>query len=654
MKKIIIISTLIFLTIFKSNAKDDDIIVTIGDKKISKAEFEQIYKKNNSQLNDESDVKSPKEYMDLFINYKLKVLEAEKRGYDTIPSFKSELEGYRNDLAKPYLTDATVTDEMLHEAYYRRLHEIKASHILLKLDKFSSPEDTLKTYNKLIDIRNEYLSGKKTFEELAVEYSEDPSVEYNKGDLGYFKVFNMTPVFENAAYNTPVGEVSMPFRTRFGYHIVKVNDMYTNNEGKMQIAHIMKVFSKPYDPTPEEDKAYKAEMDSIYTLLQNGADWDNMVKANSNDAYTKDKGGVFRYITPTFRIKPLADAAFSLKNDGDIAAPVKTPYGWHIVKRINVRPNPTFDEVKDEYLKKIKKDPIRSQHCKKSFVEKCKKQYSFKSFNENITKFKNYIYNINTEILPNKLPDDILALKMYQVNDKVFTVQDYYSLQLKKVNSPSPKIQVKVFQSHIDEYADEVVISYENSILEEKYPEFKRTIQEYHDGMLLFSIMEKEVWNKAAQDTMGLEAYYNAHKGKYLWEKRFDGMFIRANNEATYNKCKELLDKGIESPDSLYALINTNNEHNIKITQKLCEENTDPRIDYLVFGKPKPQIEITPYDFVHGNVIAAGTPKTLDEAKGLYISDYQDELEQQWINELHKKYNIKINNKVLKTVKSLK
>lgn len=289
-----------------------DIIVTIGDKKITKEEFEQIYRKNNSQLSNEEDVKTPLEYIDLFVNYKLKVIEAEKRGLDTIAAFNEELNGYRDELAKPYLTDVTITDSMVHEAYYRRINEVRASHILIEMDRFALPADTAKAYNKLIDIRNQYLNGEKTFEELATQYSEDPSVRINKGDIGFFKVFNMVTEFENAAYTTPVGEVSMPFRTRYGYHILKVTDKF-KNEGEVKVAHIMKVFSQAFDYSEEEDKAYKAELDSLYELLQNGADFEELVLKHSTDQHTRQNGGEFRFITRTFNLEEFAQAAFELE-----------------------------------------------------------------------------------------------------------------------------------------------------------------------------------------------------------------------------------------------------------------------------------------------------------------------------------------------------
>lgn len=629
-----------------------NIIITIGDKKITQEEFEQIYRKNNSQLSNAEDVKTPQEYIDLFVNYKLKVIEAESRGFDTISSFIEELAGYRDELAKPYLTDVTITDSMVNEAYYRRIHEVRASHILIEVDRFALPKDTLEAYNKLIDIRNQYNNGEKTFEELAVEYSEDPSVRINKGDIGFFKVFNMVTEFENAAYTTPVGEVSMPFRTRYGYHILKVTDKF-KNEGEVKVAHIMKVFSKPFDYSEEEDKAYKAEMDSLYELLQNGASFEELVRKHSTDQHTNKNDGVFRFITRTFNLEDFANAAFELENDGDFSKPVKSDYGWHIIKRLEKKPNPTFEELEEDIRYRVKRDPVRSKHSKSKFVNNLKKQYGFEEYSENIDKLKQYLLDLKTDTLP-QLPQDILSLKMYQVADSVFTVKEYYDLQVKKKSDDKESFVPKIFLSHIDEYADEVVTLYEDSRLEEKHPEFKQILREYHDGMLLFSIMEQEVWNKAVQDTTGLEAYYELNKDKYFWDQRYDGMIIRCYNQETFDSCKVLIDEGLTDADSLTNLFNADNQRNIKIIKDVWEIGSNPRIDYFVFGKPKPKLNIKEFDFVHGTIIEAGQPKTLDEARGLYISDYQKVLEDKWVAELRGKYKIKVNKKLLKKVESIK
>lgn len=649
MKGSVLFFLITFLFVSQSFAQKD-IIVTIGDKKITKSEFEQVYKKNNTLLNDESEVKTPSEYMELFIDYKLKVIEAENQGLDTAQAFIDELKGYRDELAKTYLTDVTVTDSMIKEAYDRSVNEIRASHILLNIPKDATSEDSLKIYNKLIDIRNKFISGEKTFEELAFEYSEDPSAKQNKGDLGYFKAFGMVAPFENAAYNTRVGEVSMPFATQHGFHICYVTDK-VENTGEIKVAHLMKIFKNSNNITPEEDAKLKHQADSLYALLKDGADFARLVRDNSDDFGTARKDGEMRWLTQTFSVKEFYNAAIELKENGDISEPVRTPYGWHIIKRLDYRKPLSMEEMWDDLEQKVKRDPIRSQHSQKSFIEKRKRDHHFIAYEENIDAFKNYLNSLPTDTLPAVLPEEIMNLNIYKIGNSTYTVKTFFDLQNIKKKNDNPFLRFMVLK-HFALYADEVVLEYEDSVLEQTEPEFNQIIQEYHDGMLLFSIMEKEVWNKAVADSVGLEKYYEQNIGKYTWDKHFDGFLIRCYDTTARATCDSMIAAGVEEPEAFYKAINVGRTR-IKVTKSKWEKGTNDRIDYLVFGAEKPFRFEEEQEYVHGKVVDAGEVKTLNEARGLYISDYQKVMEDEWIESLRNKYNIKVNTKLLKKVKSL-
>lgn len=651
MKRVVSFFIIMILFAFSSFAQKN-IVVIIGDKKFTKDEYERVYVKNNTQLSDESEVKTPEEYLDLFINYKLKVIEAEKHGLDTLETFRTELAGYREELAKPYLTDISISDTILKETYYRTNHLIKASHILLEVSPDASPSDTLIAYNKLMDIRNQFINKEKSFEELAFEFSEDPSAKQNKGDLGYFKAFNMITQFENVAYNTKKGEVSMPFRTNYGFHIIYVTDQQELT-GEVKIAHIMKMYKNRNNHTEEEDIQYKHELDSLYNLLQNGADFAELAKENSDDKNSARNGGEMGFISRTFNVPDFVDYAYALKEDGEFTRPVKTIFGWHIIKRIGFKNPLTFEEVKADLTDKIKKDPLRSNHSKELYFKKKKEEFHFVEYDENIAAFKNYITNLYVDTIFNEIfPDEILAMKLYQIENNIYTVDSYYSL-VKKLNETKSKLVIKLFFNQLDKYDETVITEYMNDHLETLYPEFATIMQEYHDGMLLFSIMEKEVWNKAVLDTLGLQSFYEQNKGQYKWEDHFEGLWIRCYNQNAVDSCKKLLDEGIVDPVELETRINVNSSSNIRVSEGKWEKGTNKRIDYLVFSGEKPERFNDDFEFVKGEIKKAGDVKTLDEAKGLYISDYQQVLENKWIEKLRSSYKVSVNKKLLKQVKSL-
>jgi peptidyl-prolyl cis-trans isomerase SurA len=626
-----------------------DVLITIGERKFTKAEFEQIYRKNNSQLSNDEDVKTPEDYIGLFVDYKLKVIEAENRGMDTAQDFIEELAGYRDELAKPYLTEVTVTDSIVRVAYYRSVNEIRASHILLNVDPNSTPQDTLEIYNRLIEIRNQFINGEKSFNELAVEYSNDPSAQRNLGDLGYFKAFSMITEFEDVAYNTPVGEVSMPVRTKYGYHIIHVTDS-REYEGEVKVAHIMMAFENSRDVSPETDMLFKQQADSIYNELKKGADFGEMVKKYSGDKSTVDKGGEMQWINRTFHVEEFIDASYALKI-GELSEPVRTAFGWHIIKLIDIRKAKSFEEMENELTDKVKRDPIRSLHSKNAYYDKKRLEYEVKSYDENIAKFVEYLNEQGTtldEIAPN-----ILALPLHRVNNIDFTVKDFMGLQVKKKGKSEEKFLTRIVLTHIDLFADEVIDCYEIDQLEDNKPEFKQIMQEYRDGMLLFAIMQEEVWNKASTDTLGLQKYYEANKGKYLWGEHFAGMVIRTPNKVIKDSCIFVISQGIEDIDELLAVFNSEEVTRLRITKGKWEKGENERIDHMVFDGKEPQRFNPDIEFVHGKVIPAGTHKTLDEARGLYISDYQKVLEDEWMKYLRAKYKVKVNKRLLKSIEKL-
>ena len=629
----IIFSLMFFIAItLQAVAQPAEPLLTIDKHKISKDEFEYIYNKNNSNLYADADRKTPKEYLELFINFKLKVVEAENLKMDTSQAFINELAGYREEIAAPYLTDIEFNEQQIEELYRRMKLEVDASHILLGINKDASPEEKQEVLDKIKNIRKQIIAG-KPFEDAAVEYSEDPSAQTNKGHLNYFSAFTMVAPFEDAAFNTPVGEISEPVRTDFGYHLIKVHDTRPN-KGELQVAHIMKNVGR--NATPEEKAEAKAAIDSIYQLLLNGADFAELAKKESQDRRSAVRGGEMPWFSAGSIVKEFSAPAFALKNDGDISEPVKTAYGYHIIKRLKARPVPPFEEARALIESQIRKDATRQASGKKVFIEKLKKEYNF-SENE-ATKAELAKLNIEDNAV---LPEETF----FTIDNKNFGAKELTAFITQK------NIKTGSFLSVYDNWVTDEITNLEDAKLEEKYPEFRYLMNEYHDGILLFNISQEKIWNYAAQDTAGLEAFYQKNKKKHLWNDRFKGHIITCKNVSVREEAENLFGAGLNA-DEVLAHINTNGEELITIETGAWKEAQNPVVDYYVWHGKEPENFDSATTFIRGDKIKP-EPKMLDEARGLFISDYQDYLEEQWIKELRRKYKVKVNKKLLKSIEGV-
>ncbi|MFW5755301.1 MAG: peptidylprolyl isomerase [Tangfeifania sp.] len=627
MKYTIFFLAVAFLLSGFANAQNKKVLLTIGDHEITRGEFERIYKKNNQNLSGKSESKTPKEYLDLFIDYKLKVIEAENLQMDTSQAFINELTGYRKELAAPYLTDMKYDEAMVKELYNRMTKEINASHILLRVPENASRTEEQEVLQKAEKIRKEILEG-KPFEEAAKEYSEEPSGQQNAGNLGYFTAFQMVAPFENAAFTTPAGEISEPVRTSFGYHLIKVHDT-RKNRGEIKVAHIMKMF--PQNAGNFDKQPLKNKIDSIYSALQNGADFAEMAKKHSDDKRSGAQGGEMPWFAAGRMVPEFSKPAFELENPGDMTGPVETQFGYHIIKKIDERPVPSFEESKAEIETRIQRDPARSQSSRKVFVEKLKNEYNFSENAENYKKLETLTFDAK--------PKEELIL--FTIDNKSFGLPDFRQY-LKKEN-----ISGGTYSHHYDDWVQSEIIALENAKLEEKHPDFRYLLKEYHDGILLFNIMEEKIWNFAAQDTTGLKAFYEKNKGKYEWEERFSGLIITCKNKTCREETEKYFSAGM-TKEEIEDVLNKE-EKQIEIKEGKWEEGTSEVVDYYVWsgadtGNFNPELT-----FIRGDIIPP-EPKTLEEARGLYISDYQNYLEKKWLKELRKKYKIKINRKVLKTI----
>ncbi len=626
--------------------KEDPVLMYVDGAPVLKSEFLQIYLKNNNDP--KYDKASLDEYMELFKKFKLKVAEAEALGYDTIPKLKKELDGYRKQLSVPYLIDSAKNQQLVREAYDRTKNEVRASHILIRLEPNASPADTLKAWNRIMALKKRIENG-EDFATVAREKggSEDPSVAQNGGDLGYFNAFQMVYPFEDAAYNTPVGTVSKPIRTRFGYHIIKVTDKRASR-GSIQTAHIM-IAIRSTAPK-EELEAARKKADEIYAELQNGADWNDMVKKYSDDPGSMSRGGllpVFGTGTNTRMVPEFESAAFALKNDGDISKPIQTEYGFHIIKRVEKYDVKSFEDLKKELQNKVNRDE-RSKKTQDSFVEKLKKEYKFKDKSKKGLKW--FEENLDSTYFMGKwdktLPSDKF---LFSIENQAYGQKDF--AEYLKANFRSvPKNDIdEVVKAQYRNFQKEKILEYEESQLDRKYPEFKALMQEYHDGILLYEVMTDKIWNKAIEDTTGLKNYFEAHRDNYMFGDRYDAVVYEVYNDSTAQEVFKMIQNDTINSRHVLDEINKDSELNLTVRTNKFEIESTPFLKgtNLQKGVNKPFMYEGKYYVVKVNEKIPPTRKELSETKGAVTSDYQAELEQQWLEELRKKHTVKVNEDVL-------
>jgi peptidyl-prolyl cis-trans isomerase SurA len=632
-----------------SQKQKDKILLTIDDNKITLSEFERIYKKNNTST--VYDSKSVEEYLELFINYKLKVMEAERLGYDTLKSFIKELNGYKEHLIKPYLEDNIIKERYLKEAYERTKTEVNVSHILAKFSEHNPPpEDTIEAYNRITQIRERIVAG-EPFEEVAKETSDDPSAKSNGGNLGWFTAFRMVYEFENASYNTPVGTISEPFRTSYGYHIIKVNEKRPS-KGRIKMAHIMIRTSKDSE---EEVKIAKGKIDKCYELLENGEKFADVARKYSEDQASARNGGELRWLRSGILVDSLENILYSMEDSGEYTEPMLLDFGWHIFQLLEKEPVGTYEETRSELATSFNKNP-RNKLIEKEKIENIKRDNNFIEYRNNL---ENIVELIDSSIYTGDwdytVSDDLIE-PIFKMGDKEYLQKDlaeYISSRKYRKTMPFEDI----VNTKYDEFVDKEVIEYEKGALEDKYPELRHLLKEYHDGILLFNLTDSTIWSKAVKDTTGLEEFYETRKSDYMWEERVDASIYSITDSSLIDKIKKLAlmraREEISKEDLISDLCSEKSKDCVDIEDNKFEKNDNELINKMVWEKYNTEIFNVDdkLKLIVINAVLEPAPKLLSEARGLITADYQTYLDNEWTKELRNKYTIVVNQKVLKKIK---
>lgn len=654
-----------------SQTNGDPVFLTIGKQNISTSEFERIFNKNNSIATAEKQTLD--EYLQMFINFKLKVQAAEDDGLDTLNAFQSELKGYRDQLAKSYLTDNRTVDSLVMEAYQRMHTEVSASHIMTALNVNAPPTDTLEAWNKIMSIRKRLING-EDFDNLAFELSDDPSAKNNRGNLGYFSAFQMVYPFENAAYNCKVGEISQPVRSRFGYHILRTNDKRPAR-GEVKVAHIMLMV-----PQGSPDSIWTTAEKNIKTLeqqLKAGADFASLAREKSEDRGSARNGGELPVFGTGRMVPEFEEAAFKLQYPGDISAPVRTFYGWHLIKLLEKKGIPEFEQIKQELKSKINRDE-RAEYGSISFVNGLKKGYSFFENKALLGEFIETPAPVTLKpekkgpkqalmpdkvMLSPKLKTDINPQKAEEILFK-FADQSYqlakFAGYLKTLPQPDSAIDPVNFVNNAYQwYVRNQMLAYEDKMLETKHADFRNLVQEYHDGILLFNLSDSLVWTKASKDTAGLENFFRANQQNYMWPQRIEATIVIATSPETAQKAAKAARKLLTAEKLEKELTKTICDTTAKEPCISMEYNKFAKGDHFITDTVKWKKGVSQiiskdgkYYFAVAHNLLESSPKTLDESRGLAISDYQDHLEKEWVASLRKKYTVTVNNDIFKQLKT--
>ena len=658
MKKQIFIFGFSFVSLMMIAQTNDPVIMKINGKDIKKSEFEYIYKKNNNEQ--VIDQKTLQEYVELFRNFKLKVAEAETQGIDTTLAFKKELNEYRTQLAKPYLSDLPVNEDLVKQAYERSNEFIEVSHLMLNVPEQKQdemmmgrqpifPADTALVYKKADAIYKRIAKGEK-FEKLVAEFSDDErsKTATKPGLLGWASALQLPQALEDVMYNTATGKVSRPVQSAFGYHLLKVNAKQ-HDLGQIHAAHILLMCQQDADTIKVSDAMQK--IDSIYQVAVNGGDFAELAKEYSDDKGSGSQGGDLSWFGFGMMVPEFQDAAFALQNPGDISKPVRSQFGFHIIKLIDRRPSPSYEEKKKELISRIERGD-KAAELRKPALEKLKKDNGF-SFDKNI--YKSLMEKARTFY-----PTDSAYLAVFENDESTlflagntpYKVSEFISFFKSNPNSFF-RLSTAALDDKLTAFEYKSLLAEEDKSLENKHPDFKNLMNEYRDGILLFEVSNNEVWEKASKDTTGLQNYFRNNHADYAWEKsHFKGYVVHCKDEKTMKKMKKQVKK--LNPDAATKFLQENyivgEVVNVKLDRVLSVQGENAYVDQHIFksGKSNPLTNY-PVNFVIGKTLNA--PEAYTDVRGLVITDYQNYLEKEWISTLNKKYPVIIYQEVVNSVK---
>lgn len=653
----LMLTTLLANSSFAQNL-NDSVLFRINGRSFTVGQFSEAYRKNNINANEQRPL-SVQEYLEMYINFQLKVHHAINLGMDTTETFREELSNYRAQLAQSYLTDRQVTEHLLQEAYQRMQYDIRASHILVSVSPNALPADTLHAWNRIRNAQVRILAG-ESFEDVAIEVSDDPFVRDqeatanrppvpgNRGDLGFFTVFDMVYPFETAAFQTPVGEMSQPVRSDFGYHLIKVTERLPAM-GRARVAHIMKVVL-PYADAQTEAHA-KEEILALHKRLLAGEDFSSLASQYSDDRASAANNGVLPVFTSGRMVPEFISSISTLESPGSFSQPVRTDFGWHLIKLLERTPPPSFDEIAMDLSFRVGNDD-RSDLSQRVVIDRLKSEYQFLENKQNL---KELVALADSAMLAGNLsalPPYRAGKALFSFAGKSFSVAHFGEFLSQNKGAQPVDYPEDMILDAYQQFVDHSILEYENSVLEQKYPDFRNILQEFHDGILFFELKDQQVWSKAIQDTTGMRIFFDKNQHLFQWPVRIQATILSFPTRQMAQSARRALvnaNRAVNSPESVLMTVNDSifpgvqkREGKFVRNQEGVPSRTPWRkgISRVLTANQKYEIV-----FVH-EILPAG-PQRLEEVRGKVIAEYQAYLEKNWIRDLREKYQVTVNRQIL-------
>lgn len=627
-----------------------------GPHAVSKEEFLRVYQKNSLGGAPDMSREALEDYLDLYALFRMKVKVAEERRMDTITAIQAELDNYRRQLAKSLLTDDKVVSELVEEAYERMKEEVKVRHILLLAAPTAPPADTLRAYTTIDSLYKVLVAGKASFDDLAAKYSEDGPSAGRGGELGYITALQAIYSFENQAYQTPEGKLSRPFRSPFGYHILEVQDRRPSN-GTVEVAQILVATRK--SEGEEGRKRARNLADSLYKALNKGASFTELVAAFSEDKFSRENQGKMNPFRVGSMVPEFEEAAFALKKPGEISRPVETEYGFHIIQLLKKEPIAPFDSLKNDIRKQVESDG-RFQIAREAFYQQVKERNGFREYPGNLDPVMEKVMAIpDTGVMANVLDAkefQHLQEPLFELRGTPYSQFDFVTYAQEVTRGRIMGMRQGVVKDLYTMYKQSVIQDLEEQRIVRENPEIRQLMQEYRDGILLFELMDQEVWSKASRDTAGLQAFYKTRQGEYLWEPGFNGSLFRFKDESALKRGMPLLRKGKMTEEEIMEALNTEETPDAVSIQR-------GRFEFSRFDEfPRKAIKANSLTEARKNqdgsftllkvkeVYDSPSPKTLEEARGFVVAQYQDKLEKDWNAALKERFPVKVNEQVFQSM----
>lgn len=640
MKKHLFVAFVAASSFFAAGAQNaDDVLMTVDGKKIHVSEFEYLYNKNNSQ---QLEPQTLDQYLEMFTNYKLKVADAEHAGIQNTPAFVKEFEKFREELSAPYFIDKQCEDSLVNVSFQHRLNEVVVSHIMLPLEPGNA--------ERLDSIRNEILAGNTTFEDAARTFSVDRASAERGGLMGAVTADRFPWPFEDASFTTPIGSISPVINSGFGFHLVRPESAHPT-EGEVNASHILLLTR---GASPEKVAEQKERIDSLYNVLVAGADFAELAKQYSEDPGSAKNGGSLGWFGRGMMVAEFDSTAFALP-DGGLSKPFTTSFGYHIIKRHDSRkPGALDDATRKEILQKMQND-ARAQMPTMSQIAKFIAAHKAAGDNEGIEKCIDIIRRNDNRYDSTAIAQlNASGIVIGHCDGKSITIGEALK-QVKPVHATSLEAGENQIRTAAITALNNAVMSVERDNLVENNEDYRNLINEYRDGILLYEISNQKVWEKAGKDTEGLDKFFRAHYEKYKWDQpKFKSYVLFANNDSILSEALAFADTlPADRPAEFTAGMRQKFGHDVKVERVVAAKGENAITDYLGFGAPKPTADgksrWATYAAYKGRILDA--PEEASDVRGAAVSDYQTQLEADWIKDLHKKYKVKVNKKVFEQLK---